>query len=79
MGGWARALVQPASSQVLPGYGLEAGVQVLPGTWLSAGYNLAGFEGLPSAGLYTRPGAYLRLDVALDEGAGKKTGKAHRR
>ncbi|WP_243760143.1 hypothetical protein [Deinococcus radiodurans] len=79
VGGWARALVQPASSQVLPGYGLEAGVQVLPGTWLSAGYNLAGFEGLPSAGLYTRPGAYLRLDVALDEGAGKKTGKAHRR
>jgi hypothetical protein len=66
IGGWGRALIQPASSTVQYGYGLEASLRALPGTWISAGYNFQGFEGSSGAS-YTRPGAYLRLDLTLDE------------
>lgn len=78
LGGWARALVQPSSDTLLYGYGLEGGYEVLENTWINVGYNFAGFEGLdiPStAGLYTRPGAYLRLDLTLDETMRKNRGK----
>ncbi|MDO4246852.1 MAG: hypothetical protein Q4C89_12580, partial [Deinococcus sp.] len=40
VGGWGRALLQPATSTSLVGYGVEAGYRVLPGTWLNAGYNI---------------------------------------
>lgn len=69
LGAWGRVLTQPASSSQLYGLGLEASVRALPGTWLTAGYNLLGFEGLPS-NTYTRPGLYLRLDLTLDETIG---------
>lgn len=70
VGGWGRALIQPSSNTTLFGYGVEGGYEVLNNTWVNVGYNFAGFDGLavPSAaGLYTRPGAYLRLDLTLDE------------
>ncbi len=67
VGAWGRALLQPATSTSLYGYGLEAGIKVLPSLWLSAGYNLKGFDGIPTAGFYTKPGLYLRLDLTLDE------------
>ncbi|MFC6591806.1 DUF11 domain-containing protein [Deinococcus lacus] len=67
VGAWGRVLTQPATDTVLTGYGIEASLRALPGTWLSAGYNFAGFEGLPSAYTYTKPGAYVRLDLILDE------------
>jgi hypothetical protein len=65
VGAWGRMITQPGSSTTQYGYGLEGSVRVLPGTWLTAGYNPAGFDGLGSA--YTRPGAYLRLDLTIDE------------
>ncbi|MFC6592705.1 hypothetical protein ACFP81_12345 [Deinococcus lacus] len=67
VGGWGRALVQPATDTLLYGYGVEAGYEVLDSTWLTLGYNLAGFDGLDVAGLYTRPGLYVRLDLTLDD------------
>lgn len=72
LGAWGRMLAQPNSGLQLYGYGLEASVRPLPGTWLSAGYNFKGFDGLaiPSAYTYTKPGAYLRLDLTLDETLG---------
>ncbi|WP_291428195.1 hypothetical protein [Deinococcus sp.] len=67
VGGWGRALLQPATSTTLIGYGVEAGYRVLPGTWLNVGYNIQGFDGIGTGNLYTRPGAYVRLDLTLDE------------
>lgn len=71
LGVWGRALTQPGSGSAQYGYGLEASIRALPGTWLTAGYNLRGFDGLPSA-TYTKPGAYLRLDVTLDDTVGDR-------
>ncbi|KEF33453.1 hypothetical protein RDMS_12295 [Deinococcus sp. RL] len=70
IGAWGRMLTQPATGTTQLGYGLEGSVRALPGTWLSAGYNFAGFEGLPSAGTYTKRGLYLRLDLTVDETLG---------
>ncbi len=70
VGGWGRMLTQPSTATDVLGYGLEASVRALPGTWLTAGYNFKGFEGLPSAGQYTKRGLYLRLDLTLDETLG---------
>lgn len=68
VGAWGRALVQPASATSQIGYGLELSARALPGTWISLGYNFAGFDGLSGqSGAYTKPGAYLRLDLTLDE------------
>ncbi|WP_261663144.1 DUF11 domain-containing protein [Deinococcus sp. Marseille-Q6407] len=71
VGAWGRTFYQPADlPRALYGYGVEANLRALPGTWLSAGYNFAGFDGLPSGYTYTRPGAYLRLDLTLDDTIG---------
>ena len=68
VGAWGRALIQPASSTAQVGYGLELSARALPGTWLSLGYNFAGFDGLSGvSGAYTKQGAFLRLDLTLDE------------
>lgn len=67
LGAWGRALIQPATATTALGYGVEAGIQTLPGAWITAGYNPRGFGGLDTAGLYTKEGAYLRLDLTLDE------------
>ncbi|ADY25394.1 hypothetical protein Deipr_0221 [Deinococcus proteolyticus MRP] len=73
VGAWGRAFYQPADLQsTLYGYGIEANVRALPGAWLSAGYNFAGFDGLPTGYTYTKPGAYLRLDLTVDESMGGK-------
>lgn len=71
VGGWGRALIQPSTNTTLSGFGVEGGLRALPGTWLNVGYNFKGFEGL-SGNMYTLPGAYLRLDVTLDETIGAK-------
>ncbi|AWN24446.1 hypothetical protein DKM44_03315 [Deinococcus irradiatisoli] len=68
VGGWGRSLVQPGNGSAVYGYGVEGSVRALPGTWLTAGYNFAGFDGIGNA--YTKPGAYVRLDVTLDETLG---------
>ncbi|WP_412027144.1 DUF11 domain-containing protein [Deinococcus yunweiensis] len=68
VGAWGRLLTQPGSGTTQYGYGLEGSVRVLPGTWLTAGYNPAGFDGLGS--VYTRQGAYVRLDLTIDETLG---------
>ncbi|UQN07230.1 DUF11 domain-containing protein [Deinococcus sp. QL22] len=65
IGAWGRALTQLSSGITQYGYGLEASFRALPGTWITAGYNPAGFTGLGNA--YTKQGAYLRLDLTLDE------------
>ncbi|EYB66989.1 hypothetical protein DEIPH_ctg055orf0020 [Deinococcus phoenicis] len=70
VGAWGRVLTQPSTGTTQLGYGVEGSVLALPGTWLTAGYNFKGFEGLPSAGMYTRQGAYVRLDLTLDETLG---------
>ncbi|WP_104991547.1 hypothetical protein [Deinococcus sp. NW-56] len=72
VGAWGRMLTQPATNTTQLGYGLEGSVRALPGTWLTAGYNFKGFEGLPSAGTYTKQGLYLRLDLTVDETLGGK-------
>ncbi|SMB85586.1 hypothetical protein [Deinococcus hopiensis] len=72
VGGWARMLMQPESRQNVLGYGVEGSVLALPGTWLTAGYNFAGFDGLPSAGTYSKQGLYIRLDLTLDETLGSR-------
>ncbi len=69
IGAWGRALTQPGSGTTQYGYGLEASFRALPGTWITAGYNPQGFTGLGTT--YTKPGAYLRLDLTLDETLGK--------
>lgn len=63
----ARALVQPATNVSAVSLGLEASYRVLPGTWVTAGYNPMGFQGI-GTNIYTRQGAYLRLDLMLDDG-----------
>ncbi|MBZ9712400.1 DUF11 domain-containing protein [Deinococcus multiflagellatus] len=68
LGAWGRTLTQPSSGTAQYGYGLEASFRALPGTWITAGYNPAGFTGLGNA--YTKQGAYLRLDLTLDETLG---------
>ncbi|WP_245616372.1 DUF11 domain-containing protein [Deinococcus radiopugnans] len=72
VGAWGRVLTQPSTGTTQAGYGLEASVRALPGTWLTAGYNLAGFEGIGNQ--YTKKGAYVRLDLTVDEtvGGGKQ-------
>ncbi|GAA5514639.1 hypothetical protein Dcar01_03395 [Deinococcus carri] len=72
VGVWGRLLTQPSTNTTALGYGVEGSFLALPGTWLTAGYNFRGFEGLPSAGMYTKQGAYLRLDLTLDETLGGK-------
>ncbi len=69
VGAWGRALTQPSSQNTQYGYGLEASVRALPGTWITAGYNPAGFTGIGNT--YTRQGAYLRLDLTIDETLGQ--------
>ena len=71
VGGWGRALIQPAQGgSVVYGYGVEGSVRALPGTWLTAGYNFAGFDGIGNQ--YTKQGAYVRLDVTLDDSLGER-------
>lgn len=70
VGAWARSFNQPASGYNALGYGLEGSLRALPGTWVSAGYNFKGFDGISTAGTYTKQGAYLRLDLTLDETLG---------
>ena len=72
VGAWGRVLSQPASQSTQLGYGLEAGLRAMPGTWVTAGYNFKGFEGLQGGSTYTKQGAYLRLDLTLDDGAGRR-------
>ena len=69
VGAWGRALTQPGSGTTQYGYGLEASFRALPGTWITAGYNPQGFTGLGTT--YTKQGAYLRLDLTLDETLGQ--------
>lgn len=71
VGAWARMYNQPALDHFKAGYGIEGSMRVLPSTWFTAGYNLQGFDGLPSAGTYTRPGLYIRLDMVFDETLGE--------
>ncbi|MFD1732010.1 hypothetical protein ACFSC4_14575 [Deinococcus malanensis] len=68
VGAWGRMITQPATGTTEYGYGLEASVRALPGTWITAGYNPLGFSGIGST--YTKQGAYLRLDLTLDETLG---------
>ncbi|GHF52110.1 hypothetical protein HNQ07_003120 [Deinococcus metalli] len=68
VGAWGRMITQPGSGSTQYGYGVEGSVRVLPGTWLTAGYNPVGFEGLGTT--YTKQGAYLRLDLTIDETLG---------
>lgn len=63
----ARGLTQPATGSTLLSAGLEASYRALPGTWLTVGYNPVGFQGI-GTNVYTRQGAYLRLDLMLDDG-----------
>lgn len=69
VGGWVRSLSQPGAKNVesVLGYGIEGNIRVLPGTWFTGGYNFAGFDNIPSTFTYTKPGAYVRLDMILDE------------
>lgn len=73
-----RALFQPANPNeegTAFSAGVEASYRVLPGTWVTAGYNPVGFTGIGTNGIYTRQGAYVRLDLMLDDGqvAGEKS------
>ncbi|GGL03935.1 DUF11 domain-containing protein [Deinococcus radiotolerans] len=65
VGAWGRVLAQPGSQTTQLGYGLEASYRALPGTWVTVGYNPQGFVGL--GGPDTRRGAYLRLDLTVDD------------
>lgn len=65
IGAQGRALIQPGTSSTIYGYGLEGSIRALPGTWLTGGYNFAGFDGIGNA--YTKQGAYVRLDVTIDD------------
>ena len=68
VGAWGHVIAQPATGTTEYGYGLEGSFRALPGTWLTLGYNPHGFSGIGTA--YTRQGAYLRLDMTLDETLG---------
>ena len=70
VGAWGRVLSQPGTRTSVSGYGVEASVLALPGAWLTGGYNLAGFTGIGN--MYTRKGAYVRLDLTVDETLGGK-------
>lgn len=61
-----RALLQPATGYQAYSFGVEGSVRALPGTWVTLGYNPLGFSGINS-NLYTRQGAYVRLDLMLDD------------
>ncbi|WP_291425585.1 hypothetical protein [Deinococcus sp.] len=61
-----RALVQPGSNYHGYSAGIEASLRALPGTWVTLGYNPWGFTGIGS-NLYTRQGAYVRIDMMLDD------------
>ncbi|MFC4639127.1 DUF11 domain-containing protein [Deinococcus hohokamensis] len=67
VGAWGRMITQPATQTTEFGYGLEGSFRALPGTWLTAGYNFKGFDGIGTGAVYTKQGAYLRLDLTLDE------------
>ena len=73
VGAWGRALSQLGSQTTMYGYGVEGSVRALPGTWLTAGYNFKGFDGLENPATYTRQGAYVRLDLTLDEAVGQRS------
>ncbi len=79
VGAWGRAISQPGTGQSEYGLGLEASVRALPGTWVTAGYNPVGFDGLGNT--YTRKGAYLRVDLTLDDsllsGSATESGTKH--
>lgn len=62
-----RALLQPATGYQGYSFGVEGSVRALPGTWVTLGYNPVGFSGINS-NLYTRQGAYVRLDLMFDDG-----------
>lgn len=62
-----RALFQPGSNYSAYSLGLEASARLIPGTWVTLGYNPLGFDGVAQS-LYTRRGAYIRLDLMLDDG-----------
>ncbi len=72
LGAWGRMIDQPKVGNSATGYGVEANLRAMPGTWISAGYNFKGFDGLPTAGTYTKQGAYVRLDLTLDESLGRR-------
>ena len=61
-----RALMQPATGYAGYSVGIEGSYRVLPGAWVTLGYNPVGFTGIGS-NIYTRQGAYLRLDLMLDD------------
>ncbi|WP_425146920.1 hypothetical protein [Deinococcus sp.] len=65
-----RAVFQPSSGYSAYSLGLEGSFRALPGTWVTLGYNPVGFDGI-SGNVSTRQGAYLRLDLMLDEGQRK--------
>lgn len=62
----ARALTQPATGSVAYALAPELSARLMPGAWVTVGYNLGGWNGL---GVNTRPGAYVRFDLILDESA----------
>ncbi|ACO45010.1 TonB-dependent receptor [Deinococcus deserti] len=70
LGAWGRMITQPATQTTEYGYGLEASFRALPGTWVTAGYNPVGFSGIGTSATYTKKGAYVRLDLTLDETLG---------
>ncbi|PNY79535.1 DUF11 domain-containing protein [Deinococcus koreensis] len=65
LGARLQASLQPGTGINRYGLGLEGSVRALPGAWITLGYNVLGFDSVTSA--MTRPGAYLRLDLVLDE------------
>ncbi|WP_027483739.1 hypothetical protein [Deinococcus pimensis] len=68
LGAALRVLTLPTLGDTRVALGLEAGARVLPGVRATLGFNLLGYEdGLGD--VPTRHGAYLRLDVGLDERA----------
>ncbi|PNY82980.1 DUF11 domain-containing protein [Deinococcus koreensis] len=69
IGAWGRMISQPSTRRSQAGLGLEASLRALPGAWITAGYNPLGFSGLGNT--YTKQGAYLRLDLTLDEQGSK--------
>lgn len=62
----ARTLLQPATGYQGYSLGIEGSFRAMPGAWVTVGYNPLGFTGIGS-NLYTRQGAYLRLDLMLDD------------
>ncbi|MFC4637889.1 hypothetical protein [Deinococcus hohokamensis] len=66
VGAQAGVVSLPALSSTALLLGLEGSARITPGTWFTLGYNLFGSEAsfTPTG----RKGAYLRLDVLLDDG-----------